>query len=88
MANAHDSLLPDSWGAKTADDTSICSSNTVSSFTGSYATATATFPSSGSGAVTGTAGNAVSSSTGIVLSASNAKRAVKIGGPAWLKREL
>jgi hypothetical protein len=80
MANARDGVLPDSWGANSAEDISACNSNTVSSFTGSYDTATATFP--------GTVVNVVTSSTGTVSSASNAKRAVKIGGPAWLKREL
>ena len=82
MANARDSVLPDSWGA---GSDSSCSSTPVSSFTGSYASATATaFPSASNGVASTSSG--VASNT--ASSASNAKRNVKVGGPAWLKRDL
>lgn len=85
---------PDPWGANSASDISSCRSSSASSFKGSYTSATATkFPTSASGAVSGTAANfastastSASSGAASASSASNAKR--RAGGPAWLKREL
>ena len=90
MANARDGVLPDSWGASAASDVSGCGSAQVSTVTESYSIPTATsFPSSVSGAISGTKGNLFSTTAASSSSSMSSGAKKREFLPfAWMRGEL